>query len=241
MKVILPVYIINNEILELTKNAIFSLDGHDLIIIDNGSEMGGGYLRALAHTYIRNNTNLGYAKAVNQGLRIIQDEYLAVANNDIRVSRNWEQVAMEIFKEDEKIGSVHIRMIDYNDEMQLGKNTWITGRERWCSSSFFVIRNSALPDGLYDENYGIGGYEDYDFWHRVRHLNGWKTAYTTKACYQHNHSFTQRTLNQEERKDRDLKSLEYFKVKWGEYPDILFQAKYPEQWEKDWKSGFYEL
>ena len=239
MNIIMPVYLINEELLELTKNAIESLKG-ELIIIDNGSPIGQDYLKEKASVYIRNEENLGYPKAVNQGFEKATSDLIAVANNDIRISSNWESVAKEIFQEDSKVGSVHFRMIDYEEPIQLGYNTWIMGKERWCTSSFYVIRSDAKV--LYDEKFIGGGYDDYDYWHRVRHLLGWKTAYTTCACYQHKHSSTQKALDDgESRREQDNKNKGYFIFKWGEEPDTLFAKRYPEQWKEDYWSFFKQL
>ena len=117
-------------------------------------------------------------------------------------------------------------MIGYDDPMALGQTTWVTGRERWCSASFFVIRKEAFVG--YDEGYGLGGYDDWDFFYRLRGA-GWKTAYTNRACYQHKHSSTQLALDQVERFERDMRSKERFRKKFGGYAEELFALEYPEQ------------
>ena len=235
--IILPVYLKNEELLQLTQGAIATLTGR-LIIIDNGSNLGENYLREKALVYIRNGENMGYPKAVNQGFKEVISDLVAICNNDIRVMQNWENVAKDIFSEDPKIGSVHFRMIDYDEPMQQGYNTWIVGKERWCTSSFFVIRKEAIQK--YDENFGLGGYDDYDYWKRFRD-KGWKTAYTTKSCYQHKHSSTQLALDQTERQERDKRNREYFKGKHGEYPDVLFAKTYPEQMQENYYEFFKQL
>ena len=200
-------------------------------------QWGGGFLREKADIYVRNKENLGYAKAVNEGLKLARTKFIAVANNDVRVSSNWQAVAREILRTP-KTYSCHFRMTDYEVPFEYGQKIAHEGMERWCTSSFFVI--SSNSPYLYDENFGIAGYEDYDYWWRVR-KDGWKTAYTTKAVYQHHHSFTQNLLNQEERVRRDEKSREYFKQKWGEYPDELFKRTYPEQWAQNYYQVLGEL
>ena len=89
---------------------------------------------------------------------------------------------------------------------------------------------------FFDEKFGLAGYEDYDYWYRVRF--NYNTVYTNRACYQHKHSSTQNLLDQKERQERDIKSLEYFKTKWGEYPENLFHQMYPEQWQIPYWEGF---
>lgn len=226
MNLILPCYILNDELLQLTKNAVESFGDVNLVVIDNASPLGGGYLRSVADIYIRNTENLGYAKAVNQGIKLT-DGLKAIANNDVRVSPNWQEVTNEVFTNNPKAYSVHFRMIEYDEPFDYGELTAYQGFERWCSSSFFVIRG----DELYDENL-LNSYDDYDYWLRIRG-KGLKTAYTNKASYQHAHSSTQQLIP--EREENNKRNLEYFKLKHGEYPDEQFKKMYPEQMKKDWR------
>jgi len=228
----IPVYIINEEILQLTKNAVESLENINLIIIDNGSTMGGGYLRSVADIYIRNKINLGYAKAVNQIIKLKRTELLALMNNDTRISPNWQEVSREIFKQDDKVYSCHFKMTDYDTPFTYGDKVAIGGRERWCTSSFFVIK-SWNPQ-RYDENF-LNSYEDWDYWKRIRN-NGWKQAYTNKVVYQHHHSFTQKLVP--EREVNNLKNKEYFKSKWGAYAEDLFGKEFPSQMLENYQEGF---
>jgi hypothetical protein len=133
-------------------------------------------------------------------------------------------------------------MISFDDFPETGNNTWLTGRERWCTASFFIVRRKALPEGFYDENYDIlGGYDDWDFFHRMRHLNGWRTAYTTKACYQHGDSVTQRLLDKGGREEAVKKSREYFKKKFGRYAEDIWTEKYPDQMNQPYRAMFDNL
>lgn len=219
----MPVWIVNEDLVNLTIDAAESLKG-ELIIIDNGSPMGGGVMRELAHTYIRNKENLGYARAVNQGLKLCKNETVAIANNDIKVSANWEDVANNIL-ENKLVGSVHFRMIPYTQAFNPGNDIWIGGKERWCTSSFFVVRNRIL----YDENY-LNTYDDWDYWKRFRKL--YKQAYTNKAEYQHVNSYTQQFVAK--RSENDTKNREYFKKKHGGYPEDLFEKEFPGQLSQPW-------
>lgn len=230
MRVIIPCWLINENLVELTRNAINSLETEELIIIDNGSPVAGGLLRESASIYVRNKENLGYAKAVNQGLKLCdKGEILAVSNNDVRVSEGWEQVAKEIMK-DEKIASLHFKMIPYDEPFKLGDKIWISGKERWCTNSFFVMRNS----GLFDENF-LNSYDDWDLHYRM-YQKGFKTAYTNKVAYQHMDSFTQQFIP--ERKDIDVKNREYFIKKHGDEPEKLWKEMFPEQMSQDYRGGF---
>lgn len=228
MKVIMPVYSISDQFINLTENAVNSLgDGVFLIIIDNGSTHGAGQLREWADLYIRNKENLGYAKAVNQGLKMCDHgEIVAIANNDIRISPGWQKVSKAIMK-DISVGSVHFRMIPYDQPFSPGDSVWIGDKERWCSSSFFVMRNVQL----YDENF-LNSYDDWDYWKRMRN-KGFIQAYTNKVEYQHMDSFTQQLI--ENRKEIDKQNREYFKTKHGGYPEDLFEKEFPGMLALNWK------
>lgn len=227
MKVIIPCWLLDDQLINLTELTCESLKGHELILIDNNSPIGGSVLKNLADTLIVNKENLNYAGGVNQGLKLcFGEEYVAVANNDIRVSENWAEVAEEIMK-DKSVCSVHFRMIPYDQPFNPGNDTWVGGKERWCSSSFFVVR----PIQIYDLNFK-NSYDDYDFWHRFR-KKGFKQAYTNKAEYQH---FDSSSINKDPRHKKHQKdNYEYYKEKHGEYPDIQFEKEFPEQIKMPWK------
>lgn len=229
--VIMPVFNIDEQFVNLTDLAIQSIKPEPLVIVDNASTVGAGSLREWADIYIRNKTNLGYAKAVNQGLRLCSsDEFVCVANNDIRVSGGWEQVAFDIFREDPLVASVHFKMIPYDEPFNFGDKIWKTGKERWCTGSFFVMRNSWSFDGEY-----LNSYDDWDLHLRMYRAN-YKTAYTNKAQYQHMNSFTQFIIPQ--REEIDKKNREYFIKKHGDTPENIWQKMFPDQMSQDYQGGF---
>lgn len=222
-------YNFNEDLSNLTRQAIYSVksssDGK-LIIVDNASAVGGGMMREEADIYVRNKNNLGYPAAVNQGVYLSEEPLIAISNNDIRISPNWVEITEDIMK-DPVVGTVHFRMIPYDQEFNHGDETWIGGKERWCTSSFFVVRREAFQG--YDANYGAGGYDDYSHHYRMR-KNGWKMAYTNKVEYQHMDSITYRTMEtKDKRSERDNKNREYFKKTFGEYPDVQFNNEFPDQ------------
>ena len=228
----MPVYITMPETLMLTQMAIASLGEVDLCIVDNGSIMGGGWLRSVANTYIRNKENLGYAKAVNQGLKLSKNILIAVANNDIRVSSNWQKVAREVFITPQ-VYSCHFKMTDYDTPFTYGDKIAYTGKERWCTSSFFVI-NTEQVLFYYDENF-LNSYDDWDYQRTVR-LAKFITAYTDKASYQHQHSHTQQLISG--REETNKRNSTYFQEKWGDTAENLFAKDFPDQMLINYWEGF---
>jgi len=86
--------------------------------------------------------------------------------------------------------------------------------------------------GLYDEDYGMGGYDDWDFQHRMRHIFKYKTAFTLEACFQHKHSSTLLTI--ENRDENDSKNIQRFKEKFGSYAEDIWNQLYPNQMKEDY-------
>jgi glycosyltransferase involved in cell wall biosynthesis len=241
LSIIIPCYLKNEELLQLTKNAIHSfreadLPEYELILIDDGSPMGSGYLREEADTYVLHTKNCGFIKSVNDGLRIARGKYVAVANNDIRVAPNFFKVAKSIFKEHARVISVHPRMLFYDEIVEYGKQTYLTGRERWCQSSFFIMRNQ--DDRLPEHFQGTGGaYEDWYYWAKLRKV--YQTAYTTKTCFRHKDSSTTQVVGESSKHHKE--NAELFKQEFGEYPEDYLSKLYPSQMREDWRSFFTKL
>jgi GT2 family glycosyltransferase len=241
LSVVMLMYNINEQLAQLTKTAIdsvnFSVKDKEFIMIDNNSSYGAAYAKAETDIYVHNKINTGYTGGVNQGLALAKGDFIAIANNDIKITPNWWEEAQKIFDEDPEVGTVHFKMVGYDEPPNLGTDTWITGKERWCHASFYIIRREAIPEGNYFEGYTAGGYDDYDFFHRMRDLNGWKQAYTNKAAFQHMDSSTYNALDaiDHSRSERDLKNREIYKERHGEYPDIQFAQLFPEQMITYWK------
>ena len=230
--VIMPCHIMTEEHLHLTKQAVSTFGECELIVIDDASIIGGGYLRSIADTYVRNKENLGYGRSVNKGLKLATNEYIAIANNDIRVSPNWQTVTEEVFKNPQCM-TCHFRQTDYETPFQYGNNIFYEGKERWCHASFFVI-NRNVDFFLYDEHYR----NTYDDWHYFFELRkrGWNQAYTDKAQFQHVHSATIPFM--EKHNEVNKENAEYFRSYWGDSAENLFAKQFPDQMALDYLKGF---
>lgn len=243
ISIIIPIYQFTEELAELSRAMFESLmktqgiKDMEIIVVDNGSTMDMETLQKNATIYVKNKTNLGYPIAVNQGFKLAMGDIIFISNNDILVSPNAIEIAKEIFEKNPKVGSVHFRMLPYQEDFWYGFDTWIGGKERWCHASFYAIRREAIPEGGYFEGYSKGGYDDYDFFHRMRDINGWKQAYTNKAVFRHRDSSTYLALDKRDgdRWERDLKNREMYKKRFGEYPDQQFLKNFPEQFTISWK------
>lgn len=95
-------------------------DLFELIIIDNGStlkteDIPNDWLSlesywSKADKLIRNDENLGFGPAVNQGVMQASGEYIIQMNNDIIVFYGWLDAVLEVFEHDELIPPVGLVM-----------------------------------------------------------------------------------------------------------------------------------
>ena len=74
---------------------------HELIIVDNSSTDGTQeYLKTLTNAkIIFNQTNNGFSKACNQGIKESKGDYIVLLNPDTAVTRNWDIRMTDHFKE----------------------------------------------------------------------------------------------------------------------------------------------
>ena len=92
---------------DITKNCLEAIKDntgypYKLILIDNGSDNETRlYLDGLARNHhpevrvIRNEQNLGFVKAVNQGLRTSSTPYICIMNNDTLPAPGWLEGLVE--------------------------------------------------------------------------------------------------------------------------------------------------
>ena len=85
-----------------------------LILIDNGSDPDTrDYLRSLEGikdpgvVLIRNENNLGFVKAVNQGIKASRGQYICLMNNDTVAAKGWLSELVRILETDRDTGMVN--------------------------------------------------------------------------------------------------------------------------------------
>ena len=170
LSIVIPNYLLpdkNCELLSFTRRCVESLRLHchdyELIVVDNGSSVGGGYLLTVADVYIRNRSNLGYAKAVNQGLKLAGAEWLVVSNNDVTFLDDWAATAIAAWESNTGALSSHLH--DHDPEHKAGVEHVPWGR---MFGALWMTRRDVLDKaGYLDEGYGLGMFEDKDFWRRL--------------------------------------------------------------------------
>ena len=95
----------------------FTPKEHTIYIIDNGSDDGSiGYIQNNYNhiKIIKLNTNYGFARGYNIGLKDVKDEIICLLNNDIEVTENWTESILKQFKSEPNTAVIQPKLKDYN-------------------------------------------------------------------------------------------------------------------------------
>jgi len=186
----------------------------EIILIDNGST--DNFVSRAKKFFpevkiIKNQENLGFAKANNQGFEISKGEYIATLNNDTVVDRNWLKELVAVAEKDENIGMVASKILlakEGNKIDSVGVNIALDGMTKqrggleidrgqydreeeilFPSACAALYKRKMLDEiGFFDEDF-FAYCEDSDLGLRGR-LAGWKAVYAPKAIVRHLYSQT---------------------------------------------------
>ncbi len=194
-----------------------TLRDFEIIVVDNGSQDGSPeWLAANASevSVIRNEVNLGFALANNQGIRAARAPLIAVLNNDALPEPDWLQVLVETAERETWAGMFASRILlrepagkldSLGIEVDRAGLAWnrAWGRpstdplvsqptEVFGPSGAAAVYRRAMLDqvGLFDEEFFIY-YEDVDLAWRAQRA-GWRCLYVPQAIVHHAHSATTR-------------------------------------------------
>lgn len=193
----------------------------DLVIIDNGSSDGTSeYLKGMNVRVITNMTNLGCAKAWNQGVRTSRGDVVGILNNDIVVTQGWlpallsfmEQTGCDIVSPAMREGPLDYELDRYAAEFT---STCRAATRRGVLGPCMFIRRAVFDSvGLFDEAFVYGGCEDIDFLWRAEEA-GFTAAVTGSSFIHHFGMVTQRSIKRQMSNSYPAQNLEYFEKKWG--------------------------
>ena len=186
---------------------------YEVIIVDNGSNDGSvEYLNENydEFTLIQNQENLGFATAVNQGIKASNAEYVFLLNNDTELEVECVSKLLNCIDNDENIFGVSSKMIqnqdrnlidDAGDEYTILGYTKKVGNNRSkelyknkreifsaCAGAAIYRRNIFDIIGYFDENF-FAYMDDVDISYRAR-IYGFKCVYCPEAVVYHDVSAT---------------------------------------------------
>ncbi len=194
---------------------------HEIIIVDNGSTDESSAVAAAAGCrVIRNEENLGCARAWNQGIRAARAPLILIMNNDILVSPGWLR-ALVAFCRERGVAVTSPAVIngpcDYDllrVAAEYHRRFGTRWRSGWRGECFLVPRHVFEQVGVFDERFVRGGFEDDDFDIRLRRA-GLRSAITGAALIHHFAQVTQRAVAGATWKQVKNPNKTLLEAKWG--------------------------
>ncbi len=238
--IIIPVW---NQ-LTFTKDCINSIlkntEGMDyqLIVIDNASDdHTKKYLEELKNignpkvTLVRNDKNLGFVKAANQGIGVSHAPYICILNNDTLVMKGCLKEMIRIADMDRDIGIVNPSSNNLGQKPAKGQPVEFYAESLRNESGKFVELGAAIgfcmlikrevieKVGTFDEIYGMGNFEDTDFSRRAV-KEGYRPVRACGAYVYHRESSS---FNKMKAFENDFKrNKEIYEFRWGKPKRIAY-------------------
>lgn len=208
----------NRDLTEQCVNSIFSSEitcQYRLILVDNASgQAAREYLDRLKVLFsdkiiiIRNKENLGYPKAVNQGIKSSSADYVCVINNDTLVFDGWLDEMMRVAESSKDVGIVNPannfgKKRPWNKTYEQHAREMTAGRQGQYAETAspagfcYLIKREVIDKiGLWDEQFSPGYFEDTEYALRAKQA-GYKSVFAKGAFVFHleHASFKKRGFN----------------------------------------------
>ena len=211
----ISIIIVSFNTKNLLRDCLESIKGAEIIVVDNASEDGSVQMVKDEFPEVKlivNKKNLGFAKAVNQGLRIGTGEYFLLLNSDTRVGKETLADLIEFASKHPQMGiagpclrntdgTIQASAIHFPSLWRAFKAYWFGRRddyEKYTPSineptevegvngaAMLFPRTTIEKVGYFDERYFMY-FEDLDFSWRVRKA-GLKIYYLPTVEIIHHH------------------------------------------------------
>ncbi|WP_223920853.1 glycosyltransferase [Geobacter sp. AOG2] len=220
VSIIIPLFnqvALTRRCLEALSQTIGASISHEIILVDNAStDATGEYLRSSGNsaTIIRNSSNLGFARACNQGARAARGKYLLFLNNDTVPQPGWLEPLIRALEDDPSVAAAGSKLLYPDGTIQHAGVVMVdnrAGNDPLCGEHIWRGRPGDLPEANqpyryqaltaacllvrraafeavqgFDENYW-NGYEDVDLCFKLgRH--GWQLVYQPQSVVIHHES-----------------------------------------------------
>jgi GT2 family glycosyltransferase len=154
----LSIIIVSFNTKDILKQCLESLPSSaEIVVVDNGStDDTGEMLKKAKDSYpnlklIFNQKNLGFAKAVNQGLKQAKGEYLLLLNSDILVKKGALAKLVDFVKKESQAGVVGGCLLNPDGSPQGScfyfPTLWRVIREFWLGKDDFSVMRKYFPSG----------------------------------------------------------------------------------------------
>ncbi len=177
----------------------------EIIMVDNAS--GDNSIKFVERNYrkvkIIKNTINNYCQAVNLGIEASKSKYIALANNDTWMDKNWLIELMKVITRDKMIAAASGKILDRFGKIQNAAHYELpnfywgergAGQERsrfntleevpsLCGVAIVYKKDALLEVGLFDEDFIIYG-EDVDISLRLKQ-KGYKLMFVPRSIIYH--------------------------------------------------------
>lgn len=197
------------ECLKSIKNLSYPKDKIEVIVIDNNSTDGS--LQNIKYTdqkikIIENKENVGFAKAINQGIKQSNGEYIFIGNDDIVFDKDSLKILVEYLINHPKVAIAGGKIFSKNNPTEVVScgymmNKWtgniypspnpnVIKEPDWIQGCAMLVRKSVFDQiGIFDDNFSFIYFEDFDFCLRAKKA-GYKISYLPTAYFWHGQSKT---------------------------------------------------
>ena len=213
----ISIVIVNYNTPELTLSCIESIRKnppdvlYEIIVIDNGSS-GSQLFANKLYRLIRDQSNLGFAKANNQGIKEARGKYILLLNSDTKVKKGAVEKLVEFAEANVDAGAVGAKLLNVDGSPQgsafrfptvfraiqqywLGKegllDKYVPSKnipqevESLSMAAFLITPEALKKVGLLDEKYFMY-FEDLDYCRRIQE-SGLKVYYLPESEVVHVH------------------------------------------------------
>lgn len=211
---------------------------YQIIIVDNASQPDTReYLERvkasgeLPLTLIRNEENLGFIKAVNQGLTASTAQFVCLLNNDTLVTKGWLAEMISVAKSVPDIGIVNPSSNNLGQKPTAGESinkyaetfAQCAGQyvEVGAAIGFCMLIKREVIDaiGFLDEIYGMGNFEDTDYSRKAVN-KGYRCVRACGAYVYHRESSSfgkVKTFNEDFNRNKEI-----FEFRWGKPKRVAY-------------------
>lgn len=208
VSIVIPNYN-GKHFLENCLRAVFAqeIEDQEVIVVDNGSSDGSlEYLAAFPEVRVISlKKNYGFCRAVNEGIKAANSEFVILLNNDTEVEKSFASELLHVIQSDKKIFSCSSKMIQYHDRERIddagdyycalgwafgrGKNAPVNRYEypadvfASCAGAAIYRKKILESLGYFDESH-FAYLEDIDIGYRAR-ICGYRNVYAPKAVVYH--------------------------------------------------------
>jgi exopolysaccharide biosynthesis polyprenyl glycosylphosphotransferase len=142
---------------QTTNYGPWTSNNRQIIVIDNHSEDGSVEMVRGKFPEVQllvNETNVGYARAINQGIRIAEGEYLLLMNPDVQVKPGAIERMVRFMDENQQVGIVGGKLLNPDGTLQYSCRTFYTFRTlllrrtpiRRLFPNSTIVRNHLMMD-----------------------------------------------------------------------------------------------